>query len=284
MPDDALDATESVRRTWDSVSHSWERHRERVFSGFRPVSEWLVDQLDVGAGQTILELAAGPGETGFLAAKRLGPDGRLISTDLAPGMVDAARRGAERAGITNTECLVMDAQALDLPDDSVDGVLCRLGFMLMPDPARAFAEAHRVLRPGRRLAYAVIGAPDRNSWMGVAMMAFVSRGHLPTSGDPFGPGGPFSLAMADRNRELLGAAGFDDIQVQDLEGTMAFSDPDDYWTIQTALGGPIVEMAASLPADELAEIRAAVERAMEPFRTADGYALPSHLVAVTAAA
>lgn len=280
MPDP--DATGEVLRTWDSVATAWERNRQRVFSGFRPVSEWLVEQADPQPGQTVLELAAGPGETGFLAAKRIGPEGQLISTDLAPGMVDAARRGVEAAGLTNVECRVMDAQALELPDDHVDAVICRLGFMLMPDPGAALTEVRRVLRPGGRLAYAVIGAPDRNAWMGVAMMSFISHGHLPPGGDPFGPGGPFSLATPDRNRELLAAAGFDHIDVDELVGAMPFEDPDDYWGFQSQVGGPIAAMAASISADELTEVRGSMATSMEPFRSDDGYALPSQLVAVAA--
>src|SRR5215212_10900599 len=100
-----------------------ERHRELVFEQFRPVSEWLVERVSPQPGQTILEVAAGPGDTGFLAAERLGPDGKLISTDLAPGMVEAVRRGAAERGLVNVESRVMDAQRLDLGDASVDGVL-----------------------------------------------------------------------------------------------------------------------------------------------------------------
>ena len=106
-----------------------------------PVSEWLVDHVDPRPGQTILELAAGPGETGFLAAERVGADGRLISTDLSAGMIDAARRGAEARGLGNVELRVMDAQQIDLPDGSVDGVISRFGVMLMPEPAAAMRGA-----------------------------------------------------------------------------------------------------------------------------------------------
>ena len=96
----------------------------------------------------MLELAAGPGDTGFIAAKRLGPDGLLLSTDVAPEMVDAARRRAAELGVANVEFRVEDASAISLLDGAVDGVLCRLGIMLVPDPSRALAEIARVLRAG----------------------------------------------------------------------------------------------------------------------------------------
>jgi ubiquinone/menaquinone biosynthesis C-methylase UbiE len=273
--------TEEVRATWDGLAPAWERNRTLVFEGFRAVSEWLVEHVSPQPGQTILEVAAGPGDTGFLAAERLGENGRLISTDIAPGMVEAARSGAAARGLGTVECRVMDAQALDLDDASVDGVLCRLGFMLVPDPAAALREARRVLRAGGRLAYAVIGSPPSNQWMGLMMMALVQRGHAPV-GDPFGPGGPFSLSDHDRNRALLADAGFDNVEVTELTGAMPFASPGAYWDLQTQCGGPIPAIVAGLPADEVAEVRATVEGMVEQYATSGGYAVPSSLVVVVA--
>ncbi|NLV54087.1 MAG: methyltransferase domain-containing protein [Acidimicrobiales bacterium] len=276
------DATGEARRSWDGVSAGWETNRDRMFAAFRHVSEWLVDQTDPRPGDTVLEVAAGVGDTGFLAAERVGPTGRLISTDIAPGMVEAASRAAEAAGLTDVECRVMDAQALDLPDASVDVVLSRLGLMFAPDLGAVFTESHRVLSPGGRLAYAVIGAPDRNPWMSLLVGAFVGRGHVLMSGNPFGPGGPFSLSEPARNEELLRAAAFDEVEVHDLIGAFSFRDADDQWQLHLAIAGPIADLAATLDADELAAVKADLAVAMEPFRSGDGYALPSHLVGVIA--
>ncbi len=276
------DPTAAVERSWDAVSGAWARHRERIFDGFRHVSEWLVAAVDPQPGQTVLEVAAGTGETGFLAADRVGSGGQVISTDLAPGMVDAARQRADSLGLTNVECRVMDAQRMDLPDDSVDAVISRLGFMLMPDPAATFREVRRVLRRGGTLAYAVIGEPERNAWMSLTVMAFVSRGHLPGGGDPFGAGGPFSLAAAQRNVELLEAAGFTTVDVRDVEGTFPFADVEDHWRFQLEVAGPVADLAASVDPDELAEVKDALATSMEPHRSGEGYELGSHLVAVAA--
>jgi ubiquinone/menaquinone biosynthesis C-methylase UbiE len=276
-----LDPTEEVRATWEGLAPAWDRHRSQVFEGFRPVSEWLVERLAPQPGATILELAAGPGDTGFLAAERLGEAGRLISTDLSLGMVESARGGAAERGLANVECRVMDAQRMDLEDASVDGVLCRLGFMLMPDPGAAFREVRRVLRDGGGLAYAVIGSPPANQWMGLMMMTLIQRGHAPVT-DPFGPGGPFSLSDHDRNRALLEEAGFEDIEVKELAGAMPFESPAAYWELQSQVGGPMPRIIAGLPAEEVAEIRTAVESAVGQYASANGYAVPSSLVVVSA--
>jgi ubiquinone/menaquinone biosynthesis C-methylase UbiE len=119
-------------------------------------------------------------------------------------MVEAARRGAAARGLTNVECRVMDAQHLDFPDESVDGAISRLGLMLTPDPARTFREIRRVLRPDGRLAYAVMGPPDRNPWVALMMGALMQNGHMPP-GDPFGPGGVFSLSARCPPRSATGS-------------------------------------------------------------------------------
>jgi SAM-dependent methyltransferase len=275
------DATDEVRATWEAVAPAWEEHRARVFEGFLPVSRWLVDQVEPSPGKTILELAAGPGETGFLAAERLGPHGRLISTDISPTMVEAARRGSAARGLDNVDCRVMDAQHLDLADASVDGVISRLGLMLVPDAAAALREARRVLRPGGRLAYAVIGAPTANQWISLIVMALMQRGHS-LAGNPFGDGGPFSLADPDRNRELVTAAGFTDVEVGELAGTMPVSDADDYFGFQGSLGGPVAALISSLEASERAAVRDALGAMLEPYASDGGYAVPTSLVTVSA--
>jgi ubiquinone/menaquinone biosynthesis C-methylase UbiE len=263
------------------VAPAWERYRQLLFAGQRNVSDWLVDQTDPRPGQTILELAAGPGETGFLTAERLGADGRLISTDVSPGMVDAARRGAEARGLGNVEFRVMDAQHIELPDDCVDAVLSRFGVMLMPDPGAAVREAKRVLRDSGRLAYAVWGPPDRNPWLALFAGAMLQTGHAPP-GDPFGPGGVFSLAEPDANRALLEGAGFSDVRIEEIPGAMRYDDFDHYWRVQSSVSGPVAVLVQSLPAGDVDAIKGVLEPSVKPFSTEDGLRIPSLAIGISA--
>lgn len=281
-PSPDVDPGESPFVVSQQLTSAWERHRSRLFENAREVSEWLVDQIDPQPGDTVLELGAGPGETGFLAAERIGPSGRLISTDLGPGMVEAARRGARAGGLTNVEFHVMDAQELKLADDSVDGVICRFAVMLMPCADRALSEARRVLRRGRRLAYAVWGAPDRNPWLTALAAALHRTGHLPL-GDPIAPGGVFSLSEPRRNRELLTAAGFSDIRVQEISGMIRYEGLDDYWSLQSEVAGALSLLVSSLPAAEVTVVRQNLESILVPYGSGGVYSLPSTAVAVTAA-
>ena len=268
-----IDPAQESLRHWSAVAPAWEEYRDRLFENVRSVSEWLVDQVDPQRAQTVLELTAGPGETGFLAAPRLGPSGRLISSDFVPAMVEAAQRGATQRGLENVECRILDAQQIDLPDGSVDGVLSRFGLMLVPEQERAMDEIRRVLRPGGRCAYATWGPPDRNPWIFQIVMALLENGH-PPPGDPFAPGGVFSLATPERNHDLAAAAGFATITVEELTGTMRFEDPDEYWRFNTSVAGPVAELVVSLSGDQLRAIRTTLDPSLVPFERDDGLELP----------
>lgn len=269
----------------DEVAAAWERYRTPLFEGQRDLSEWIVSHLDPRPGQTILELASGPGETGFLVAERIGAGGHLISSDLNEGMVAAAQRGADARGLTNIEFRVIDAQEIDLADASVDGVLSRFGLMLVPEPARAFAQIRRVLRPGGRLAYGVWGPFDRNPWLTHLVAAMIENGHAPP-GDPFGAGGPFSLADAQANLDLLAGAGFKDadVDIEEIPGAMRYDSFDDYWDMQTAIAGPVSGIVRSLPDDEVTAIKTTLEPLVAPFTTDEGRVeFPSLAVGISAA-
>ena len=141
-------------------------------------------------------------------------------------MVDVARRRGAELGLGNVDYRLMDAERIELDADSVDGVLCRFGYMLMPDPAAALAEARRVLRPGGRLALAVWGAPERNPWVTLGLGQLVERGHLPAP-DPCAPSA-FALASAQRTRALLEAAGFTSVRTEEIPVRFTFRDLDEY--------------------------------------------------------
>jgi SAM-dependent methyltransferase len=222
---------------WQQVADPWGREREYLWRASHAVGEGLVERLDPQPGQTVLELAAGTGDTGFVAAPRLGDGGRLISTDFAPRMVEAARIGGAALGLENVEYRVLDAERLDLEDSSVDGVLCRWGYMLMADPVAAFGETRRVLRDGGRLCFAVWAGPDRNPWAFLPGALLVDQGHSP----PPQPGAPGIFAMADRARirELVTGAGFGEPEIAEVEVGWEYPSVDDYWGFITEIAGPI---------------------------------------------
>lgn len=170
---------EQSRRIWGEMASGWRDRNEWMMEVTGPVNAWLVENLDPQPGQSILEVASGTGELGFLVAEKVGSEGRVISTDFSPAMVEVAGRFGEARGASNVEHKVLDAEQMDLDEASVDGVVCRWGYMLMADPAAALKESRRVLRPGGRFAFAVWASPEFNPWAAVPGMTLVQRGHMP---------------------------------------------------------------------------------------------------------
>ena len=254
---------------WEEMAAGWEGDRRLVSESSRPVQEWLVEALDPKEGETVLELAAGVGDTGFAAAGRLGESGKLISTDFAQHMVDAAQRRADEVGVSNAEFRTMDAERMDLADESVDGVLCRWGYMLMADPVAALTETRRVLRPGGRVAFSVWGDPASNPWASVPARAlFEHTGETPS--DPLSPG-IFAMASEERTRELLEAAGLRPLRVERVEMDWNFESPDDHWHYVMDLAGAIAMRMRSLPEREQAAIRRQTEEGLEGVARPPGY-------------
>jgi ubiquinone/menaquinone biosynthesis C-methylase UbiE len=270
-----LDAyREQSRKTWGQMAQGWEDRREWLMDITGRVNERLVEKADPQPGQTVLEVAAGTGDLGFLVAERVGNQGRVISTDFAPEMVDVARRQSEARGLTNVEHRVLDAQSMDLEDDSVDGAVCRWGYMLMADPAAALQETRRVLRSGSPLAFAVWATPDRNPWAAVPAMTLVQRGHMPVP-EPGAPG-IFALGDPNRIRELVTGAGFGEPELEEIAFEYRYADFDDLWDALIRLAGPLARAIAALPDDERQATREAIEANVESFRNEDGsYTAPA---------
>ena len=250
-------------KTWDDMASGWEDRREWILEITGTINEWIAQQVDPQPGQTILDIASGTGDLGFLAARRVGDDGKVLSTDFAPEMVEAARRNGEQQGLGNVDYRVLDAETMDLDDDSVDGVVCRWGYMLMADPAAALSETRRVLKDGGTLAFAVWQTPDRNMWAAIPGMTLVQRGHMP----PPEPGAPGIFALGDRDQleGLVKGAGFADPQIEELTFDWRYSG-DDYWDTMMRLAGPIAAVLKTLDDDEVQAVRGAIDDQLAQYR------------------
>ena len=246
----------------------------------RPVTEWLVRELDPKEGETILELAAGQGDVGYELSPRLGASGRLISSDFSPAMLDIAQRRAFELGLSNVEHRLVDAEDMDLHDRSVDGVVCRWGYMLMPNPAAAFAETRRVLRPDGRLVFSVWSSGDRNPWISAAGRILVGRGLLP----PPEPGEPGMFALAEEGelRALVAAAGFARLRVEEVQVENTYPSVDEYVRRAAEMGGMFSRAWGAASEDEREQIKDEIRDAFAPFAVAGGYELPGVAVCVSA--
>ncbi len=273
MPAQPEAARQRSRAAWDAMASGWYSEREELWRTSRPVSEWMVRRLDPQPGDTVLELAAGVGDTGLMAARLVGRSGRVIITDFAPEMVSAARRRAEELRVEIATFRTLDAERMDLETDSVDGVLCRWGYMLMIDPAAAFAETRRVLRSGGRLAFSVWASRERNPTLSLASKVLVDLGHIPPP-DPEAPGA-FAMADPGRIRKLVVGAGFAEPEIEEVSFRWSFADRAAYWRYLTETSASASPVLLSLPTAAQEAVREQVHEAARPFHSGEGYDFPA---------
>jgi ubiquinone/menaquinone biosynthesis C-methylase UbiE len=266
---------EQSLETWDEMAAGWEDRAAWMSETAGVVNEWILNRADPRQRETVLDIAAGPGDLGMQAAQRVGDGGRVLVTDFSPEMVAAARRIGDGRGLTNVEYRVLDAERMDLDDESVDKVVCRWGYMLMADPATALSETKRVLHSGGPLAFAVWAAPEQNPWAAVPAKTLVERGHMP----PPEPGTPGIFAMADpeRVRSLLDDAGFELVELDEIPFQFRYKDFDDLWDTLVRLAGPLAYAIKALDEDERQATYEAIEANVAPFRNEDGSYTPPAL-------
>jgi SAM-dependent methyltransferase len=272
------------RARWGRVAGGWEARADPMRRATMPVSAWMVEALRLQPGDSVLELAAGPGDTGFLAAELIRPGGTLISTDFVPEMLTVAQRRAEALGIDNVRFRQIDAEtSIDLPAASVDGVLCRWGYMLLAEPGTALRETRRVLRPGRRVALAAWTGPDENRWSSLGMRELARRGltEPPAPDEP----GQFAWAAPGEIAEQLAQAGFAEHEVEVVEFLYRYPSFDEWIATQRDMSMRFADVVDGLDAATLQEVLEALRGAAEPFFEPDGsLAIPARTWVASATA
>jgi SAM-dependent methyltransferase len=253
---------------WQEAAPGWIRRQQAIRELGAPVSYWMVEAIAPQPAQRVLELAAGIGETGLLAAELVAPAGGVILSDQAEGMLDGARARAAELGLTNVEFQTWNAEWIDMPVASVDAVLCRWGYMLMADPLAALMETRRVLRPGGRLALAVWDAASANPWAILPTSVLLERGLVQP---PEGPRpGPFALGDPERLRALLTQAGFTEVRLDAIDVRHRHADFDAFWETMLDISRELHDVVLACPSEEIERIRGALAARLAPYTAADG--------------
>jgi len=234
-----------------------------------PVATWMLDAIAPQPGQTILDLAAGIGDTGFLAAELIQPGGQLITSDFVPEMLAAAQRRAERLRITNVRFRQMDANVpLDQPAATLDAVICRWGYHLLKDGEAALRDTRRVLKQHGTVALSAWTGPEDNQWSAIPVGILRDRGLL----EPDAPNTPgqFSWSANGVVAENVERAGFVDYRVETVNFSFRFSDAEDWWGHQVQVSTRTADAAAQMDTRTRKAVLEDLAEAAAGFRQDDG--------------
>jgi ubiquinone/menaquinone biosynthesis C-methylase UbiE len=266
--DSAADQRAEMLERWDRAAAGWSRRADSIQEFGMRVSVWMVEQLALQPGQRVLELACGPGDTGFLAAELVRPGGSLIASDASRAMLGVASGRARDLGVTNVEFRQLELEWIDLDTASVDALLCRWGLMFAVDPSAALQEMRRVIVPQGRAAVAVWDDPGANPWAAIPSRALVELGHM-VPPDPDAPG-MFVLADRDRLQRLLEDAGFLEVRIDAVELVRADAGVADFLQNTLDLSGQFAEVWQRLSDRHRDELRERITALAAPFTAEDG--------------
>ena len=269
---DAAKYKNAQRAQWNKDGAAWRRWNPALDRWYGEATRQMLDLARILPGQRILDIAAGAGEPAVSAAERVGPGGYVLATDISEGIVELARQVARERGLDQVETRAMDGEKLDLPDDSFDAVLCRLGLMYMPHPATALREWRRALRPGGRVAVVVFSTPERNSWGAMPASIIRRRAQLPppVPGQP----GPFGLGAAGVLEGVFTQAGFANPEVRAVPAPHRATSAAEYVRVAREAFGGFNAMMAHLPVEECESVWKEIEGAMRGFESPGGFEAP----------
>jgi len=225
------------KETWNKFSPGWKKWDELTMDFLKPMGEEIIKLLNLKNDAVVLDVAAGTGEPGLTIASHLNA-GKVISTDLAEGMLEVAQENAKKRGIKNFETLVCDVSELPFADNTFDAVSCRFGFMFFPDMELAIKEMTRVLKPGGKIATAVWYIPEKNFWV-TATMGTISK-NIEIPPPPPGAPGMFRCAKEGFMSNLFSQAGLKNVSVNEVTGKLNCKTTDVYWSLMNDVAAPVV--------------------------------------------
>ncbi len=259
---------------WSSsdVAEHWQQDVERRRQDFAEATRLMLEAAGLRPGDHVLDIAAGTGDQSLLAARRVGPGGSILATDISADMLGIAARVAQQEGITNITTRVMDAQQLDLEDNTFDAVICRLALMLIPNRKLALREIQRVLKPGGKLAALVWSAPEHNPLFALPLAILSKYAREASSHRP----DPFALSDPTVFERELAEAGFSEVRTRPLPFESHYTSLDAF--LQSTASRLTAGVMEQLDQQEQQQLLKEVRRALSPFEESHGLVAPAEFL------
>ncbi len=273
---DPIRYKETTREQWESAAQAWHAWGPTLSRWLGPATERLLDLAGIGRGSRVLDVAAGAGEQSLVTARRVGRDGYVLATDIAPAILAFAAADAKQAGLANLETRVMDGEALDVAKESFDAVISRVGLIYFPDQQRALAGMKRALRPGGRVAAMVYSTPDRNRFFSLPVSIIRRRAGLgaPLPGQP----GPFSLGAAGVLEAAFTQAGLRDVKVEAIPAPLELASAAECVRFERDSFGALHQMLSSLEPAAREAAWQEIEAELRQFENERGFSGPCEML------
>jgi SAM-dependent methyltransferase len=272
--------TEATLTQWNAAAEGWDAQSPALRVWLFEPTRTMLDTAGVEAGDCVLDIAAGAGDQTLALAERVGPQGHILATDLSPQLVERLRHNASKAGLSTVEARAADAQT-PLPEtDAFDAAICRLGLMLMPEPARCLSATRIALKDGGRFSAMVFAGPEVNPCIRILMAGAAHHAGLPPR-DPFAPGGLLCLGRPGHLDQLFVAAGFRDVSTFRIEAPFRLPSVDDYITFLRTAAAPVLVLLSRLDTAAQEAAWADIRRQLAVFDGSQGWNGPNTLLVTT---
>jgi ubiquinone/menaquinone biosynthesis C-methylase UbiE len=270
-----------IRTQWEGAASGWARWEATVAAWMEPATEAMLAMAGIRAGARVLDLACGAGSQTLQAARRVGPQGHVVASDIADTMLHHVRENARAAGLANVTTLSGAAEDLDVPPGSLDAVICRLGLMLFAEPSRALAAARRALRPGGKIAVVVFTTPATNPFMAKPMQILLRHAGRtpPAAGQP----GIFSLGAPGVLERLLVDSGFQDVEERTLTLSLRMASAAQALALMKEAFGAYRAVIGDRPEAVQAAAWAEVTETLGSFQMSAGFVAPAEVLAISGA-
>src|SRR3954449_5419152 len=239
-PIDPVDFRAAQHQNWDAAAVGWNTWSAFNDRADHHISARLVELAGVEPGSQVLDIAAGYGEPALTAARKAGPEGRVVATDISAEMLAFGRERAAAAGLGNVEFVESDASSLDFPHSTFDAAVSRWGIIFEPDAEAAAGRIRGFLKPGARMAISSWGEPDQVPFLSIPMRTTMKR--LGVSPAPPGMPGPLSRPTPEALGDLLEGGGFSKVAVERNEVSFVFESAERFTAYVRAIAAPIRQM------------------------------------------
>jgi SAM-dependent methyltransferase len=262
---------------WDAAAAGWNGQAPQIRAWLSEATAAMLDMADIRPAMRVLDLAAGAGDQSGDIARRVGPGGAVLATDISPRMLEAAAASLRAAHLTNVRTLLADGEALGLDDANFDAAACRLGLMFLDDPLRGLQTVRRALRPGGRFCAMVFSEPSTNPCIGLTVSIARRHAGLPM-GDPYRPGSLMSLGKPGLIEALFRTAGFVDVEVRRVSAPFRLASVEAYLQFIRTAAGPVMAILDAIDEPARRAAWAEITEALSPFTGAAGWEAPTELL------